>query len=796
MNKKLITFFILLFVIVCNCQIVQGQSQLITSPDNIINNKIFGSAGGDFDKIINSDDGYVVGTTAFFNNELMTCDSALGIWILKLNNNLEIVWQTCLQGGFKDIVEDVNGNIYIVASTNIYSNPSTSINTTDILIYRLDSNGNEIWQNRFGQAGADVPEGICIVNENIYIMGTTSSSDGYFTVNHGGFDYFLVSIDTNGSFLSANCYGGTSNEYGVGIVYRESNNDFLLYGNKNSSLEYNVLSIDLNFNVLNEYIFGDPINHISSVLSKLLIDADDNSIYLCGLSTGNIDNMNSGGYSATSDYWVVKLDQNLNYLWNKYYGFSGTDQLHDALFLNDGSICLIGITSGSACENPCDVLVPNQTNGNILSTYGAYDGLALVVNNNGELNEIKNFGGSGFEWFSSIAVSNNNEFIILGTSSSNDYDLDYVNADNQSNLWVLEFNSVSDCLSDSVFINQSICENNNLQGFEWNGNNYTQSGVYTWTGSNLAGCDSVVTLSLTINQQPVQPELECYQTASFSAQTCSWDVTGTQPAQPATACYQTATFNTQTCSWIVTGTQPTQPQTACYQTAIFNNQTCNWELMGSPNPAAITTASACNTYLWNVNGQSYTSSNTYIYFANCQDYQLNLTINPTPSVTFEPDNTTYCNNSGSVDLSGGSPEGGVYSGTGVINGTFDPILTGSGVHLVTYTYANVFGCSNSSSVDFEVSVCTGVEAVVQPELEVRPNPMESSTWVSLKNYTGNDAEFNLLLLDATGREVFRKSVFADAIREGYHLQISELASGTYVLMLNNSKYNGVTRLVK
>jgi hypothetical protein len=130
---------------------------------------------------------------------------------------------------------------------------------------------------------------------------------------------------------------------------------------------------------------------------------------------------------------------------------------------------------------------------------------------------------------------------------------------------------------------------------------------------------------------------------------------------------------------VLTGTQPTQPPTACYQTATFNTQTCAWVVTGSPNPVAVTTASACSSYVWTVNGQSYASSNTYTFFANCQDYQLNLTINPNPSVSFLPDNTTYCNNSGSVDLSGGSPAGGVYSGPGVSNGEFNPTTAGSGL---------------------------------------------------------------------------------------------------------------------
>ena len=174
----------------------------------------------------------------------------------------------------------------------------------------------------------------------------------------------------------------------------------------------------------------------------------------------------------------------------------------------------------------------------------------------------------------------------------------------------------------------------------------------------------------------------------------------------------------------------------------------------------------------------------------------NITITPNPSVSFLPDNTAFCNNSASVDLIGGIPIGGVYSGAGVSNGSFNPVSAGSGLHPITYTYTDTNGCNNSTSAVFEVAVCTGVETFAQPELEVRPNPMESSTLVSLKNYVGSDSQFNLLLMDATGRKVFEKRISADVIREGYLLQIPDLASGTYLLMLNNSNYTTVKRLVK
>jgi hypothetical protein len=93
-----------------------------------------------------------------------------------------------------------------------------------------------------------------------------------------------------------------------------------------------------------------------------------------------------------------------------------------------------------------------------------------------------------------------------------------------------------------------------------------------------------------------------------------------------TECYETATFNTQTCSWDVTGDKPARPVTECYETATFNNQTCSWDVTGSPAPAIVTTAKSCDSYVWEANGATYTATGIYSFNKECQDYTLKLTI--------------------------------------------------------------------------------------------------------------------------------------------------------------------------
>jgi gliding motility-associated-like protein len=93
---------------------------------------------------------------------------------------------------------------------------------------------------------------------------------------------------------------------------------------------------------------------------------------------------------------------------------------------------------------------------------------------------------------------------------------------------------------------------------------------------------------------PTAPTVACYETATFNATTCQYDVTGTIPTAPTVACYETATFNATTCQYDVTGTMPTAPTVACYETATFNTTSCAWDVTGTEPVRNIAVASQCN----------------------------------------------------------------------------------------------------------------------------------------------------------------------------------------------------------
>ncbi len=99
---------------------------------------------------------------------------------------------------------------------------------------------------------------------------------------------------------------------------------------------------------------------------------------------------------------------------------------------------------------------------------------------------------------------------------------------------------------------------------------------------------------------------------------------------------------------------------------------------------------------------THTITYTYIDGNGCVNSATSdLTVSPLPEVTLG-EFSDICIDAESLELSGGSPEGGTYSGIGVSDGFFDPAIADIGTHTITYEYTDEYGCSNTALSEITV----------------------------------------------------------------------------------------------
>ncbi|MFZ4399671.1 MAG: hypothetical protein ACOYO1_06535 [Bacteroidales bacterium] len=142
--------------------------------------------------------------------------------------------------------------------------------------------------------------------------------------------------------------------------------------------------------------------------------------------------------------------------------------------------------------------------------------------------------------------------------------------------------------------------------------------------------------------------------------------------------------------------------TVLYTTPIINNATSYiWSL---PSGAIIVSGNGTNAIRVHFT-MNAVSGNIQVFGRNsCSDglaSNFHVTINTTPYVSLGS-YSNICANGSPLVLNNGIPTGGIFSGNGIQNGTFNPIVAGIGTHTVLYTYTNAFNCTNTSTSSIKV----------------------------------------------------------------------------------------------
>lgn len=449
------------------------------------------------------------------------------IFISKVDKNGNFKWARSMgtynEDDARAVAVDLAGNIYttgnFIGSGDFDPGPGIvnlgSSGSSDIYISKLDSNGNFVWAKSMGGTGQDYARGIDIdANGSVFITGVFSGTADFdpssliqSMASDGLTDIFIAKYSSSGNYTWARRIGGTSYDYGYALELTTTG-DPVITGSFSSSCDFDMGSGVTTLTPVGAYdvyickynsngTFGWAKSMGSTDTdggNGLDIDSNNN-IYLVGTFRLTMDfNPGSGTANLTaqsSDAYVAKYDLNGNYLWAKRFGSAAIDFGHDVSVDLAGNVCVAGSFSNTVDFDPGAGIIT-------YTAVGQTDAFMLRLSSAGNFLFAHVMGSSSYEDCYGIHSMPNGDFVATGTYEGYvDINPDpqvvmYLNWSGMKDVFVYRFTA---CTNTSSSISITSCgpytspSGNNV----WTGN-----GTYTDVIPNAGGCDSTITISLTV----------------------------------------------------------------------------------------------------------------------------------------------------------------------------------------------------------------------------------------------------------------------------------------------------------
>lgn len=292
----------------------------------------------------------------------------------------------------------------------------------DYWVVKFDAQSNIEWQNVYGGTGNERGQQIIQTLDDGYaIIGSSDSTDGDVSNNNGAQDYWLAKLDAVGNLSWQKSFGFSGNDIGLSVI-QTNDQGYLLTGildvtasgglgntNARSSQQrhaggdYWAIKLDMSGNFEWSRFFGGNFTDTPEGIAQTV----DNGFIIVG-GSDSIDtdiSSNIGSY----DFWVIRIDANGDLVWEKSFGGQESDEAKAIVKSSDGNFVIAGNTR----SNTDDVSVNN----------GAADIWLIKISSDGNLIWEKTLGGSSFDSATSINPTNDNGFLLAGSSRSSDGDV-------------------------------------------------------------------------------------------------------------------------------------------------------------------------------------------------------------------------------------------------------------------------------------------------------------------------------------------------------------------------------------
>lgn len=248
-------------------------------------------------------------------------------------------------------------------------------------------------------------------------------------------------------------YGGSKNESALSIIrttdagyailgFTQSNNGDVK-NKTNESFDYWLLKFDANSTLQWQKNYGGTDDDRGSSIIQTL----DGGYAILGYTKSNDGDITQN--AGAHDFWILKLDSTGNIIWQKTFGFAGSDKGISLIQSQDNGYLITGVLDVTASGG-----MGNSKS--FVKKHAGGDYWAIKLNADGEKQWSKFYGGTFTDTPYDGIQTEDNGFILVGSSDSNDVDIK--NNKGSYDFWVIKISETGTLVWEKSFGGSEIDE--------------------------------------------------------------------------------------------------------------------------------------------------------------------------------------------------------------------------------------------------------------------------------------------------------------------------------------------------
>jgi hypothetical protein len=393
--------------------------------------KTIGGDLADFLQVVNttSDGGYLFAGYSYSNISGNKTEGPMGnadYWIVRTNSSGTILWQNVIGGSLYDFLtcsqQTTDGGFILggYSSSGISGDKTESnMGEYDYWIIKTDASGNISWQNSIKTNKNDMLTSIAQTADGGYIAGGSSAggiSGDKTESNKGLDDLWILKLNSIGNIEWQNTIGGSSIDLLVSIS-QTADGGYIVGSSSFSGIsvdktEANIGAYDywiLKLNALGNIVWQNTIGGDNVDALNIIKQTSEGNYIVGGYSTSSLSGDKSEAQIGDSDYWILKLDNLGNILWQNTIGGINKEVLTAIEETSEQEYLINGYSNSSISGDKTEVSQGGEF-------YGDY--WILKLNNTGSLIWQNTIGGSAEDIASGMDITSDGGFILAGSSGS------------------------------------------------------------------------------------------------------------------------------------------------------------------------------------------------------------------------------------------------------------------------------------------------------------------------------------------------------------------------------------------